>query len=63
MVLTVRGTFTDETDAVSAVEIIPIGIMDQTSAVLALFMAMGPVIGLTGFPLPDYHNTTITCKR
>lgn len=55
-VLTVRGTFTDETDAVSAVEIVPVGIMDKTSTVLAIFMTMGPVIRLAGLPLPDSDN-------
>ena len=56
MVLTVRGTFTDETDAVSAVEIVPGGIMDETSTVFTCFMTMGPVIRLAGLPLPDSNN-------
>lgn len=59
-VLTVRGTFTDETNAVSAVEIIPVGIMDKTSTVLAFFVAMGPVIRLARLPLPDsIHNNKL----
>lgn len=55
-VLTVRGTFTDETNAVSAVEIVPVGIMDEASTVLSIFMTMGPVIRLARFPLPDNNK-------
>lgn len=51
-VLTVNGVFTDEPDAVSAVEIVPVSIVDEARAVLAFFMAMGPVVGLAGFPVP-----------
>lgn len=54
--LTVRGTFTDETDAVSAVEIIPAGVVDEASTVLAVFMAVGPVIRLAGPPHPKSMN-------
>lgn len=48
--------FTDETNAVSAVEIIPVGIMDKASTILSIFMAMGPVIRLARFPLPDNNK-------
>lgn len=51
--LSVRGAFTDETDAVSAVEIVPVSIMDEAGTVLAFFMAMSPVIRLTRLPFPE----------
>lgn len=55
-ILTVRSPFTDEANAVSAVEIIPVGIMDKAGTVLAIFMAMGPVIRLARFPLPESND-------
>lgn len=61
-VLTVRGMFTDETNAVSAVEIIPVGIMDKPCAVLALFMSVGPVIRLARLPLPESSSMKNTSK-
>lgn len=62
-VLTVSGMFTDETDAVSAVEIIPVGTMDKASAVFAVFVAMGPVIRLARLPLPDSNNINNMYQR
>lgn len=64
-VLTVRGTFTDETDAVSAVEIIPVGVMDKPSAVLALFVSVSPVIRLARLPLSESSSmkNTSTFKK
>lgn len=56
--LTIDGAFTDEPDAVSAVEIIPVSVVDEASAVLAFFMAVGPVVGLAGFPVPERAATS-----
>lgn len=61
-VLTVRGTFTDETNAVSTVEIVPVGVMYKPSAVLALFVSVGPVIRLTRLPLPESSSMKNTSK-
>lgn len=60
--LTVRGTFTDETNAVSAVEIIPVSVMDEASTVLAFFVAVSPVIRLARLPLPESNNMNSISK-
>lgn len=57
-VLTINGAFTDEPDAVSAVEIVPVSVVDEASAVLTFFVAMGPVVGLAGFPVPKRAVTS-----
>lgn len=48
--------FTDEADAVSAVEIVPVSIVDEASTVLSFFMAVGPVVRLTRFPISKSDN-------
>lgn len=58
-VLTVNSAFTDEPNAVSAVEIVPVSIVDEASAVLTFVMAMGPVVGLTGSPVPERAATSV----
>lgn len=57
-VLTVNSAFTDEPNAVSAVEIVPVAVVDEASAVLAFFVAMFPVVGLAGFPVPERAATS-----
>lgn len=53
MVLTVSGAFTDEADAVSAVKVVPVGIVNEAGTVLTVFVSMSPVVRLTWLPLPD----------
>lgn len=55
--LTIGSAFTDEADAVRAVEVVPVGVVDEAGAVLALFVAVGPVVGLAGFPIPESGDT------
>lgn len=55
-VLTVKGMFTDETNAVSAVKVIPVGLMDKASTVLTVFVTMLPVIRLARLPLPKNNH-------
>lgn len=48
---------TDEANAVSTEEVVPVGIVDKAGAVLSLLVAVGPVIGLARLPLPATAST------
>lgn len=54
------GLFADEADAVDAVEIVPESPVDEAGAVLAVFVAVSPVIRLARLPLPESNNTVST---
>lgn len=54
------GLFTDEADAVSAVEIVPVSLVDEAGTVLAVFVAVSPIIRLARLPLPESDNTIRT---
>lgn len=53
---TVSWSFTDVADAISAVEVIPVGKVDEAGTVFSILMTMGPVIRLTRFPHADNHK-------
>lgn len=55
--LTISSAFTDEADAVSAEEVVPFSVVDEPGAVLAFFVAVGPVVGLAGLPVPESGDT------
>lgn len=50
--LTTVGPFADEAQALGAIEIVPVAVLDETGAVLAVLVTTCPVIRLARIPLP-----------